>query len=102
MPRQLLVILCLLVVIGFLIIIIIIVGSTCGADAKSSKLSRSQQGIGVGGRWVDGHVQELKKRLIQLTVNDLLVVPDDLNVLLHHLHALICAMAHGKDTLKHL
>jgi hypothetical protein len=102
MPHQLLIILHLLVVIGFLFIIIIVVGSTCRADAKSSQLSRSQRGIWFGDGWVDRHARELKKRLILLTVNDLLVAPDDLNALLHHLHVLICVTAYGKDTLEHL
>jgi hypothetical protein len=102
MPHQLLIILHLLVIIGFLFIIIIVVGSMCRADAKSSQLSRSQRDIWFGDGWVDRHARELKKRLILLTMNDLLVAPDDLNALLHHLHVLICVTAYGKDTLEHL
>jgi hypothetical protein len=108
-PRELLIVLCLLIVIGGLLIIIVVVvvvvvvvGSMSGTDANSSQLTRSQQGIGVRDGWVDGHVRELKKCLIPLTMNDLLVASDDLNVLLHHLHTLICATAHGKDTPEHL
>jgi hypothetical protein len=48
------------------------------------------------------HVRELKKRLIPLTVNNLLVAPHNLKVLLHHIHALIRAPAHDKDTPEHL
>jgi hypothetical protein len=103
MLHQLLVVLRLLIVIGLpFIIIIIIVGSTCRTDAKRSQLSRNQQGIGVINWRVDGHVRELKKWLIPLTVNDLLVALDDLNALLHHLCELIYAMTHGKYTPEHL
>jgi hypothetical protein len=52
--------------------------------------------------WVDRHVMELKKWLILLTVNDLLVAVNNLKALFQHIHALICAMAHGEDTLEHL
>jgi hypothetical protein len=34
-------------------------------------------------------------------VNDILVAVNNVEVALHHIHALICAMAHSKDTLKH-
>jgi hypothetical protein len=44
----------------------------------------------------------LKKWLIPLTVNDLLTAANNMNLLLHHIHMLICAMAHGKDTREHL
>jgi hypothetical protein len=101
MSCQQLIVLRFLVVVGLLLIIIII-GSTCGADAKSSQLSRSQRGIGVRDGQVDRHVRELKERLIPLTVDNLLVVPNYLKALLHHIHVLIHAMAHGKDTLEHL
>jgi hypothetical protein len=110
-PHELLVVLRLLVIIGLLfIIIIIIVGrSMRGTDAKISQLSRSQWDIGVGDGWVDRHVRELKKWLISLTVDNLLVASNDLNALLHMRcsicdapYALICAAAHGEDTMKHL
>jgi hypothetical protein len=103
-PCGLLVILHLLIVIGGLLLLIIIGSgrSTRGSHAKSGQLSRSQWGIGVINGRVDGHVLELKKRLIPLTVDNLLVAPNDLNALLHHIHALICAVAHGKDTTEHL
>jgi hypothetical protein len=35
-------------------------------------------------------------------VDNLLVVPNELNALLHHIHELICAAAHGEDTSDHL
>jgi hypothetical protein len=45
---------------------------------------------------------ELNKRLIPLTVNNLLVVVNNVDVALHHVHTLICVAEHSKDTLKHL
>jgi hypothetical protein len=32
------------------------------------------------------------------TMENLLVAAHNLHLLLHHIHALICAMAHGEDT----
>jgi hypothetical protein len=105
-PRQLLIILCLIVVIGDLLIIIVIIvivrRSIRGAHAKGSQLSRSQGGIGVDDRWIDGHVGELKKRLIPLIVNDLLVAVDNQHALLYHIQTLIYEAAHVEDTLEHL
>jgi hypothetical protein len=91
-PCGLLIVLYLLIVIGLLFIIIVIVGSMRGANAKSSQLSMSQWGIGVGDGREDRHVGELKERLIPLTVNNLLVALNYLKALLHHIHALIRAM----------
>jgi hypothetical protein len=58
--------------------------------------------MGVGDGWVDSDIGELKKQRIPLVVNDLLVEPHNLKVLLHHIHALIHAPAYGKDTLEHI
>jgi hypothetical protein len=55
----------------------------------------------INGR-VDRHVKELKERLIPLTMNDLLIVVNNLHLLLYHIHALICVTTHGEDALKHL
>jgi hypothetical protein len=41
-------------------------------------------------------------RLIPLAVNNLLVVRWNVHAVLHHIHALICVMAHSKDTSEHL
>jgi hypothetical protein len=35
-------------------------------------------------------------------VNDVLVAAKNVEVLLHHIHTLICAMAHSKDTPEHV
>jgi hypothetical protein len=35
-------------------------------------------------------------------MNDLLIAVNNVEVGLHHIHALICVTAHGKDTLEHL
>jgi hypothetical protein len=102
-PHGLLIILHLLIVIdGLLIIIIVIIGSSSGTNAKTNQISRSQRGIGVGDGWEDGHVRELKKRLILLTVDNLLDVSNYLKALIHHIHVLIRATTHGKDTPEHL
>jgi hypothetical protein len=104
-PHRLLIVLHLLIVVGGLLLLIIIGGGgkrMRGTDAKSSQLSRSQWGIGIMGGRVDRHVRELNKRLIPLTMNDLLVAVNNMNVLLHHIHAQICAAAHGEDTSEHL
>jgi hypothetical protein len=45
---------------------------------KSSQLSRSQRCIRVGHRWEDRDIGELKEWLIPLTVDDLLVAPNNL------------------------
>jgi hypothetical protein len=102
-PRRLLNALYLLIIIGgILIIIVVVFGSTSRTNAKSSQLSRSQRGIGVGDVWEDRHVGELKKQFIPLTVDDLLIVPHNLKVLLHHIHALIHAPAHSKYASEHI
>jgi hypothetical protein len=51
---------------------------------------------------VDRLVWKLNKRLIPLTMNDLLVVVNNVKAVLHHILALICVTAHSKDTPKHL
>jgi hypothetical protein len=102
-PHRLLIILCLLIVIGgLLLLLLIIIRSTSETDAKRSQLSRSERGIWVGDGWEDRHFWELKKRLILLIVDNLLVMPHNLKALLHHMHALIHAPAHDKGTPKHL
>jgi hypothetical protein len=50
----------------------------------------------------DGHIRELKKRLIPLTVNNLLVTAGNLHALLNDIQLLIGAAAHGEDTPEHL
>jgi hypothetical protein len=35
-------------------------------------------------------------------MDNLLVAPNNLKALLHHIHALICVMAHGEDTSEYL
>jgi hypothetical protein len=47
---------------------------------------------------VDGHIWKVKEWLIPLTVNDVLVVANNVEALLHHIHALICVMTQSKDT----
>jgi hypothetical protein len=103
-PHELLIVIHLLIVVGglLLIIIVVIVGSTSGTNAKSSQLSRSQRGIGVVNGRVDGHSREPKKWLIPRTMDNLLVAPNYLKALLHHIHALICVGAHSKHALEHL
>jgi hypothetical protein len=98
------VVLSLLVIIGGLLIFIVVVVAgkrMRGTYTKSDQLSRSQRGIGVSNRWVDGDVWELKKGLIPLIVEKLLVVAHNPHLLLHHIHALICVTAHGEDTSEH-
>jgi hypothetical protein len=99
------IILRLLIIIGGLLIIIIVVvagRSMRGTYAKSGQLSRSQLGIGVINGRVNGHISDLKERLIPLTVNDLPVMVNNPHLLVHHIHALIYATAHGEDTFEHL
>jgi hypothetical protein len=55
----------------------------------------------VGGG-VDGLIWELNEGLILLIVNDLLIAVNNVEAGLHHIHALICVMTHGKDLLEHL
>jgi hypothetical protein len=102
MPRHLLIVLHLLIVVGLHIIIIIVVVNSSRTNTKGSQLSRSQRGIGVGDGWKDRDVRELKKWLIPLAVNDLLVAPNNLQALLHDIHVLIHAPAHSKYASKHL
>jgi hypothetical protein len=70
--------------------------------AANSTGVREAYGLGIGGGGVDGHVWKLNEGLIPLTMNDLLIAVNNVEVHLHHIHALIYAMAHGKDTLEHL
>jgi hypothetical protein len=94
----------LLIIVGGLLVFIVVVAanrSIRGAYAKRGQLSRSQRGIGVGDEWVDGYIGELKKRLIPLTMNNLLVAVDNLHALLNEIQTLISAAAHGEDTSEH-
>jgi hypothetical protein len=72
------------------------------AHAKSSQLDRSQRAVGVGDEREDRDVRELLERLIPLAVNNLLVVPHNLKVLIHHIQTLISAPTCVKDTPEHL
>jgi hypothetical protein len=72
------------------------------ANAKSSQLDRSQQAVGVRDGRENKDIRELLERLISLAVNNLLVAPHNLKVLIHHIQMLISAPACGKDTPKHL
>jgi hypothetical protein len=99
--RHLNVILRLLIIVYLIFIIIVVVAtgrSIRGAYAKGGQLSRSQRGIGVGDGWVNEHIRELKKWLIPLTMNNLLVAADNLHALLNDIQTLISATAHGEDT----
>jgi hypothetical protein len=100
-PHGLLVVLRLLIIVGGLLINIVVV-NTSRTNTKSSQLSWSQRGIRVGDWWEDRDIKELKEWLSSLTVYDLLVAPNNLYVLLHYIHVLVCAMAHGEDTSEHL
>jgi hypothetical protein len=99
---QLLVVLCLLIIVGLLLIII--VRNMNRANAEGSQLSRSQRGVGVrdGDGWDDRNIGKLQERLIPLAMNDLLVAPQNLQVLLHDFQALIRAPTHRKDASEHL
>jgi hypothetical protein len=57
--------------------------------------------VGVNDGWVDKHVREIKKRLIPLTMNNLLDVTDSLHALLNDIQTLIGAATHGEETSKH-
>jgi putative flippase GtrA len=98
----LLVVLHLLVVVGLIITIIVIIINTSRTNTKGCQFSWSQRGIRGGDGWEDRDVRELKKRLIALTVDNLLVVSNYLKALIHHIQALICTMTRDKDTSKHL
>jgi hypothetical protein len=69
---------------------------------KSSQLGRNQHAVGVGDGREDRDVRELLERLVPLSVNNLLVAPHNLEVLIHHIQTLISAPACGKDTPEHL
>jgi hypothetical protein len=83
-------------------IIIVIVVNTSRTNTKGSQLSGGQRVIRVRDGWVDSDVGEPKERLILLTVYDLLVAPNYLKALIHHIQALVCVTTHGKDTSEHL
>jgi hypothetical protein len=102
MPRHLLIDLRLIVVGLLLLFIIIIIVNSSRTNTKGSQLSRSQRGIGVGDKLEDRDVEELKKQLILLAVNDLLVAPNNLQALLQEIHVLICVPTHSKYASEHL
>jgi hypothetical protein len=83
--RWLLVVLRLLIIIDLLLIVIIV--SSSRANAEGSQLGKSQRGIGVGDGWEDKEMGELKKRLIPLAVDNLLVALNNLQALLHDIPA---------------
>jgi hypothetical protein len=66
-------------------LIVIVWRNTSRANAESSQLGRSQQVIGVGDGREDRDVRELLEWLIPLAVNNLLVAPHNLKVLIHHI-----------------
>jgi hypothetical protein len=82
MRCRLLIVLRLLVIAGLLLIVFII-KNTSRANAKGSQLGRSQRGIGVGDERKDRNIEKLQEWLIPLAMNDLLVVPHNLQALLH-------------------
>jgi hypothetical protein len=76
-------------------LIIIVRRNTSRANAESSQLDRSQRAVGVGDRREDRDIEEFLERHIPLAVNNLLVVPHNLKVLIHHIQTLISALACG-------
>jgi hypothetical protein len=84
------------------LLLLLIIVNASRTNTEGSKLSRSQRGIGVGDEWQDRDVRELKKQLIPLAVDNLLVALHNLKGLLHDIHALIHVSARGKDTPKYL
>jgi hypothetical protein len=62
----------------------------------------SQRGVRVGDGWVNQLLGELDKRVIPLTMNDVLVPPEDVGAVLMDIHALVGAMTHGEESMKHL
>jgi hypothetical protein len=81
MRWQLLIVLRLLIVVGLLLIVII--ESMSRANVEGSQLCWSQRGIGDGDGREDRDVGELMEWLVSLAVNNLLVAPHNLQVLLH-------------------
>jgi hypothetical protein len=79
------------------LLLIVVVGNLRRANAEGSQLSRSQRGVGVRDGQEDRDVGELLEWLIPLAVNNLLVAPHNLQVLLHDIEALIQAPTHHKD-----
>jgi hypothetical protein len=69
---------------------------------KSSQLGRSRRAIGARDGWEDRDIVELLERLVLLAMNNFLVAPHNLKVLIHHIQTLIGAPACGKYTPKHL
>jgi hypothetical protein len=51
---------------------------------------------------VDRLLRELNKKVIPLAMNNLLVHVKSVDAVIHDIHALVCAMAHEKDTPEHL
>jgi hypothetical protein len=98
---RLLIVLRLLLVTGLLLIVVVI-KNTSRANAEGSQLGRSQRGVGVGDEREDRNVGKLQERLIPLAMNDLLVVPQNLQALLHDIQPLIRAPTHCKDASEHL
>jgi hypothetical protein len=97
----LLIVLHLLIVVGLLLIIVVI-GNTSRANGEGSQIGRSQRGVEVRDGREDRYVEKLQERLILLAMNDLLIVPHNLQVLLHDIHGLIRALTHRKDASEHL
>jgi hypothetical protein len=81
---------------------VVVQRNTSRTNAESSQIGRSQRAVGVGDGWEDRDVGELLKWFIPLAVNNLLVVPHNIKVLIHHIQTLISVPACGKDTSEHL
>jgi hypothetical protein len=99
--HRLLVILHLLIIVGLLPIVVII-RNMSKANAKATQLDKSQQGVGVRDGQEDRYIGKLQERLVPLTVDNLLLVPYNLYVLLHDVHALIREPTHHKNASEHL
>jgi hypothetical protein len=86
-PQLLLIVLYCLIIIGIIIIIVISRAadsrSTGGAYTKSGKLIRSQRDIGVRYGRVDRLLRKLNKRVIPLTMNNLLSPMKNVDATLH-------------------
>jgi hypothetical protein len=81
--------------------------SSSSSGARVGPMPKATNSIGVSehrdwGWVVRRHVRELKKWLIPLNVDNLLVALNYLKVQIHHIHVLIRVTAHGKDTPEHL
>jgi hypothetical protein len=100
MRCRLLVVLHLLIIAGLLFIVV--VGNMSRVNAEGSQLDRSQGGVVVEDGREDRDVGELLEWLIPLAVNNLLVTPHNLQLMLHDIQALIHALTHHKDAYEHL